>query len=163
MQLCPWGFYCVGNLSGTASAKPCPNGTANARMGGTSEAEACQRCGPGTYGPNAGRIACLACPVGAYCDGDRITTPVACPQFTTSSAGARSLGDCACVPGYLCTYRRNVRLRLRLNTSATTTLEELRSNTALTVAIRNGIVAGLGLYGLAGISSVFEGFSLATA
>jgi hypothetical protein len=161
--LCPWGFYCVGNVSSAAGARstaaPCPSGTANALMGGASEAEACVPCAAGTYGPSPGRLACLACAVGAYCAGERLTAGAACPAHTTASAGSRSLGDCACLPGFLCTYRREVRLRLRLNT--TTTLQALQANAALAVALRNGVVAGLGLYGVAGITSTFEGFSVA--
>ncbi len=81
-----------------------------------------------------------------------------CPTHTTSTAGSDSVGDCVCLPGYLCTYRREVRLRLMLNT--TLTLQELQSDPMIAMALRTGVVSGLGLYGVPGITSSFEGFFL---
>jgi hypothetical protein len=123
--LCPAGYYCPGNTSSSgggcggrwAVAVACPGGTANALMGGVSALEACVPCAAGTYtaASTTANEACRVCAAGTYCDRGANQSGTACPAHTTSSAGSVSLGECACLPGFLCTYTRTVRMRLRFN------------------------------------------------
>jgi hypothetical protein len=195
-SLCPPGFYCPGNSSrsnnntnGKAVALPCPGGTANPDAGGVSLAAACTPCAPGTYYYNEGGAKeCLTCPAGTYCNasGARAATP--CPPHTASSAGSASLGECVCLPGYLCTYTRTVRMGLRFifmsNSSSSSAAQQQQVLAALSSptqslgpealaavqALQTSLLAGLGLlqqaepaaYGGStdiGVAAVFEGFS----
>ena len=76
-------------------------------------------------------------------------------------AGARGLGDCLCLPGYLCTYTRSAVLRIALNT--TLTLDQLQADAALLDAFRNGLLTALGVYGLPGLVAEFGGFAAASS
>jgi hypothetical protein len=115
-------------------------------------------CAQGTYASEPGTAVCHTCPVGFYCEMPGNSAPAQCPLHTTASAGSLGLGDCTCLPGYLCTYKREVRLKLALNT--TLTLQALQSDPIIAMALRNGVLTGLGLYGLPGITATFEGFAL---
>ena len=156
---CPPGHYCAGGAGANASATACPRGTANPTPG-AADAAACVACAEGTHASAPGSAACATCPVGHYCE-DAALPAAACPARTTSSAGSVGLGDCTCLPGFLCTYRREVRLKLALNTSLT--LQALQSDASVAIALRDGVLTGLGLYGLPGISASFEGFTLLPA
>ena len=159
---CPWGYYCERNASdATATLRACPAGTANAYTGAES-IRSCVPCDAGSHtGGRTGAAVCDACPVGFYCEkksGAAAVETKACPSHTTSSAGARTMADCVCLPGYLCTYKREVRLRLLLNTALS--LQELQSDPSIGAALRNGVLSGLGLYGVPGIAIAFEGFGV---
>ena len=159
--LCPWGFWCGGNDNNAttehAVATACPAGTANPSPGAFSSA-ACLPCALGTYAPGAGSAVCLACPAGAYCPATGLTAPgPSCPAHTVSTAGARSLGDCACMPNYICTYRRDLVLQLALNT--TLTLSQLQGDASIAAALENGVLTAFGLYGLSGVTARFQGFT----
>ncbi len=197
-SLCPAGFYCPGNSSSSggllllAVALPCPSGTANPDTGGVSLAAACVPCAPGTYYYNynnnnggGGGEECLTCPAGTYCNGSGTRTATACPPHTVSSAGSTSLGECVCLPGYLCTYTRTVRVGLRFinisNSSSAAQQQQLLlappplgpEALAAAQALQTSLLAGLGLlqqaepaaYGGSaastdiGVTAVFEGFS----
>jgi hypothetical protein len=105
---------------------------------------------------------CTVCPMGSYCMGgiDQID-PTPCPLHTTTlQEGSDSVSSCSCLPGYVCSYARRVRLSLALNT--TMTLPELQANADLANALSNGVLAAMGLLGLSGVSASFEGFTAAT-
>ena len=155
-EICPWGFWCPGTLpNAEATANACPLGTANP-LAGMSAPSACVLCAGGTYAYASGASLCMACPSGFYCSGGA-AAPTQCPAHTTTSDGASSAADCACMPDYTCTYSRRVTLQLALNT--TMTLQELQSDSGIATTLRDGMLMALGLYGVPGIVATFQGFS----
>jgi hypothetical protein len=152
-------------------------------MGGVSLAAACAPCAPGTYSPSnkeGASTGCLTCPAGTYCNASGGRTATACPPHTASSAGSTSLGECVCLPGYLCTYTRTVRVGLRFTSNSSSAAQaQLLANPmgpdaiAASQALQASLLAGLGLlqqaepsaYGGSaastdiGVAAVFEGFS----
>lgn len=161
---CPWGFWCAGNVdtnrSQVAAAEACPVGTASSAIGAATQ-DTCVWCGAGTYADRAGMVACWDCPAGFYCDASTAAVaikPKACPTHTTSSARARVLTDCTCLPGYSCTYTRGVTLRLALNT--TYTIDQLRADPSVGHTLTQAVIIALGLYGSADATVSFAGFDL---
>jgi len=55
---------------------------------------------------------CPICPVNSFCQASGEIE--ACPAHTTSSAGSTSKLNCLCNPGYVCTYKKAVRVNVTL-------------------------------------------------
>jgi hypothetical protein len=160
-SVCPPGFYCPGSTSSSSTnavAIACPKGTANPYPG-LLNATACLVCAAGTYTLSAGSMLCLSCTQGFYCAGGT-APPIACPPHTSSPAGSGGLLACECDPNYACSYTRRVNLQLALNT--TRSLESLQSDPLLATALRESVLAALGLYGVPNVVATFKGFIAAT-
>ena len=72
-------------------------------------------CPLGTYSNLLGLISadqCPICPVNSFCQASGEIE--ACPAHTTSSAGSTSKLNCLCNPGYVCTYKKAVRVNVTL-------------------------------------------------
>ena len=151
---CPSGAWCV-----QETAYACPAGTASAALGAWSNAT-CAPCGAGSYAPTAASAACFTCPIGAYCPSAGMSAPTPCPPHTVSGAGSLDLAQCACMPNYLCTYTRSVRLQLAFNSSRT--LADLQADQTTIHSIVSSVVQAMGLLGVPGVSATFDGFVLAS-
>lgn len=89
-------FPCLPGTHG-ANCADCPKGTYQPASGATF----CVRCIAGQYTLSTGgssELACLNCESGTYFDGNE--TCMACPNFTTSPAGAVISAECRSLPGY---------------------------------------------------------------
>jgi ribosomal protein L24E len=87
-QACPAGRFAA---AGDATCSLCPPGSFSALPG----AAACQRCPAGRYRSGAGgnnSEACVACPLGTRCRGDRTGCDALCPSGSVVAAAA-SAGD----------------------------------------------------------------------
>ena len=72
-------------------------------------------CPLGTYSNLLGLLSadqCPICPVNSFCQASGEIE--ACPAHTTSSAGSTSKLNCLCNPGYVCTYKKAVRVNVTL-------------------------------------------------
>ena len=111
--------------SGLASCVPCPAGTLS--PAGATDCSACPAplyctgggvfysCPLGTYSNLLGLQSadqCPICPVNSFCQSSGEIE--ACPAHTTSAAGSTSKLNCLCNPGYVCTYRKAVRVNITL-------------------------------------------------
>jgi hypothetical protein len=83
---------------GAAACTSCPNSSVSAPA--SVAAEDCE-CMAGYTGPNG--EACVRCPPGTFsspAEGSGQLACVACPEHSTSTAGANDTADCLCEPGY---------------------------------------------------------------
>ena len=87
---CPAPMYCIGG----GQYSPCPLGTFSNLLGLQSADQ------------------CPICPVNSFCQTSGEIEP--CPAHTTSSAGSTSKLNCLCNPGYVCTYKKAVRVNVTL-------------------------------------------------
>ena len=145
----------MGSWCNQNTAYMCPPGTASAAVGAWSNST-CVPCAPGSYASSAGSSACLSCPIGKYCPSAGTSTPISCPAHTVSGAGSLDISQCACMPNYLCTYTRSIRLQLAFN--STRTLAELQADPSTANFIRDNVVYAMGMLGVPGVTATFDGF-----
>jgi hypothetical protein len=109
---CPAGAYCP---AGSVRPTLCSAGFHRDTPRATHLAN-CLLCLPGTYSLDVGRTSnCPICAADFYCRTS--TLKQACPTNTKAPAGSYSILNCACNPGFQCTYYKQIQAIVTLNTT----------------------------------------------
>jgi len=151
-MICPVGFFCP---MGSMWPIPCPQGTYIDMGEGATSRDNCNQCVLGTYSAYEAQVVpCSPCPIDNVCVNPSMM--VQCPQYTTSPQGSTSMLKCVCLAGYECSYKKQLVIRISVNTTQTS-IAELQNNTALIEALRSSVAKASNV----DLSSViFKGFRL---
>ena len=133
-MICPVGFFCP---MGSMWPIPCPQGTYIDVGEGATSRDNCNQCVLGTYSAYEAQVVpCSPCPIDNVCVNPSMM--VQCPQYTTSPQGSTSMIKCVCLAGYECSYKKQLVIRISVNTTQTS-ISELQNNTALIEALRSSV------------------------
>jgi hypothetical protein len=110
---CTTGHYCPVE---TTTPTNCVAGTYNPSASSDDPTD-CLVCATGRYATDIARSEiCPLCAANSYCPTP--TTINACPENTVSTEGSSSMLDCRCVPGFSCTYTKQITAVVTLNATA---------------------------------------------